>query len=180
MEMLQSYERTHRQNYKYRWVTFTYAQPFDKTCCCVDVQGCMCLPVMPPHDSNSIPRPIPGHRRGLQCLATLSTESHQSWGVRSSAREAGRKIGSALAWEINIEWLKLKLRQSDLDAIKLDRRPVIAQVERGDFFLSQPNPVTAFSQTGCTKLFRSGIGYSLSDPSEEILSSARQIHLNLN
>ena len=50
----------------------------------------------------------------------------------------------------------------------------------GGTFLSQPNPVTAFSQTGCAELFRSGIGYSLSDPSEEILSSARQIHPNLN
>ena len=50
----------------------------------------------------------------------------------------------------------------------------------GRIFLSQPNPVTTFSQTGCAELFRSGIGYSLSDPSEEILLSARQIHPNLN
>ena len=34
--------------------------------------------------------------------------------------------------------MKLKLRQSDIDAIKLDKRPIIAQVERvGLFYLNQ-------------------------------------------
>ena len=38
----------------------------------------------------------------------------------------------------NVGWMKLKLRQSDIDAIKLDKRPIIALVERvGLFYLNQ-------------------------------------------
>ena len=141
-------------------------QPFAVICCCVGRHACVGLTcastcdaalwdwaIASPSPSShtwSVPKaPDPGNTK----------YSVPSIIVRSSARYRSRrnKPGFRNQWVV-----KLNLLQSGIDAIKQDRRPIIALVERVGVFIATKSCYNIPS----TELSRSGAGYQQPERAE--------------
>ena len=112
----------------------------DKTCCCVGRGACVYLWCRLMILSNEHQHPHTWSPPGAPMLGNTQYRVASIMGRKIVSKIGGEQENRdpVSVWEINIGWMKLKLRQSDIDAIKLDRRPIIAQVERvGLFYLDQ-------------------------------------------